>query len=68
MAQPTVELVDNFSIWRTKTNTISGNVGDPALINLAPIGAPAQTNTVAAINLLAVSTIDSSIVYAIALG
>ena len=68
MAQPTVETSDKFVDWRTKTNTISSNVGDPDSIDLTPIGAGAQTNTVAAINLVAQATIDNSLVYAIALG
>lgn len=54
MTKPVVTVDDTFSQWRVKTNTISDNVGDPAAIDLAPIGVPTpQTELVAAVNQLA---------------
>lgn len=53
MTKPTVDLADTIASWRTKTNTISDNVGDPSLLTTST-----DSSTVAAINEL-VGRVDS---------
>mgnify|MGYP001461576358 FL=1 len=53
MAVTTVNLSDTISQWVTKTNTISSDLGDKALL-----GTPVKTDVVAAIN--SIKTRDSA--------
>lgn len=54
MTKPTVDLADTIASWRTKTNTISDNVGDPSLLTTST-----DSSTVSAINEL-VGRIDNT--------
>lgn len=58
MTKPTVDLADTIASWRTKTNTISDNVGDPALLTTLT-----DSSTVLAINELVgrIDNVDSDI-------
>lgn len=53
MTKPTIDLADTIESWRSKTNIISDNVGDPAILTTT-----ADSNMVSAINELK-SRIDS---------
>lgn len=58
MTKPTVDLADTIASWRTKTNTISDNVGDPSLLTTST-----DSSTVSAINELVgrIDNVDSDI-------